>query len=125
MQGNLIKVGGLDVSEWFYVDEQVLKRYAVVVKEARGKRSQREFAELLGVSQSTIHNWEKAKNAPDLDGLEKIAKIRGQLPEELLMELYARKAVMSIEERIEAMSNQDLAWLMMLIARKLGEQNPR
>ncbi|HEY9877922.1 MAG TPA: helix-turn-helix transcriptional regulator [Leptolyngbyaceae cyanobacterium] len=102
------------------MDESVLKRYAEVVKVARGQRSQREFAELLKVSQSTIHNWENAKNSPDLDGLEKIARIRGQLPEELIAELYDRKAAASLQERIDSMSNQELAWLMMLIAQKLA-----
>ncbi len=101
------------------VDEAVLRRYGEVVKEARGKRSQREFAELLGVSQSTIHNWENAKNSPDLDGLEKIARIRGQLPEELLTELYARKTEAGLQERLEAMSNRELAWVMMLIAQRI------
>ena len=101
------------------MDEVVLKRYAEAVKEARGKRSQREFSELLGVSQSTVHNWENAKNAPDLDGLEKIARIRGQLPEELLTEIYGRKREASLQERIEEMDDEEIAWLMMLVAQRM------
>lgn len=101
------------------MDESVLQGYAEVVKAVRGKRSQREFAELLGVSQSTIHNWENAKNSPDLDGLERIARIRGQLPEELLTELYKRPSEVGLEKRIEAMSIRELAWVMMRIAQKL------
>lgn len=101
------------------MEEIVLKRYAEAVKEARGKRSQREFSELLGVSQSTVHNWEKAKNAPDLDGLEKIARIRGQLPEELLTEIYGRNREASLQERIEEMDDEEIAWLMMLVAQRM------
>jgi len=101
------------------MEEIVLKRYAEAVKEARGKRSQREFSELLGVSQSTVHNWEKAKNAPDLDGLEKIARIRGQLPEELLTEIYGRNREASLQERIEEMDEKEIAWLMMLVAQRM------
>ena len=108
------------VAEGFPVmDEVVLKRYAEAVKEARGKRSQREFSELLGVAQSTVHNWENAKNAPDLDGLEKIARIRGQLPEELLTEIYGRKREASLQERIEEMDDEEIAWLMMLVAQRM------
>lgn len=118
---NLIKLGALELVGLLSVDEAVLRRYAEVVKEARGKRSQREFAELLGLSQSTIHNWENAKNAPDIDGLEKIARIRGQLPEELLTELYGRTTEASLQERIESMSNQELAWLMMLFAQRMAK----
>lgn len=102
------------------VEDDVLRRYAEVVKAVRGSRSQRDFAELLGVSQSTVHNWENAKNAPDIDGLEKIARIRGQLPEELLTEIYGRKAEASLQERIEAMSTQELAWLLALIAQRMA-----
>ena len=121
MMGNLIKLGVSELVGLLRVDEAVLRRYAEVVKEARSTRSQREFAELLGVSQSTIHNWENAKNAPDIDGLEKIARIRGQLPEELLTEIYGRRAEASIQERIDSMNNQELAWLMMLIAQRMAK----
>ncbi|NJP11417.1 MAG: helix-turn-helix transcriptional regulator [Leptolyngbyaceae cyanobacterium RU_5_1] len=121
MLENLIKQGVLIVAGLFVVDEKVLQRYAEVVKQARGKRSQREFSELLEVSQSTVHNWENAKNAPDLDGIEKIARIRGQLPEELITEIYGRQSETSLQERISLMSNRELAWLMTLIAQKLSE----
>ncbi|NJP11683.1 MAG: helix-turn-helix domain-containing protein [Leptolyngbyaceae cyanobacterium RU_5_1] len=121
MLENLIKQGVLIVAGLFVVDEKVLQRYAEVVKQARGKRSQREFSELLEVSQSTVHNWENAKNAPDLDGIEKIARIRGQLPEELITEIYGRQSETSLQERISLMNNRELAWLMTLIAQKLSE----
>jgi transcriptional regulator with XRE-family HTH domain len=117
---DLIKQGVLVIGQ-LPVDEAVLRRYAEAVKDARGQRSQREFAELLSVSQSTVHNWEKAKTAPDLEGVEKIARIRGQLPEELLTEIYGRKAEASLQERVEAMSDKELAWLMMIMAQRMAK----
>jgi transcriptional regulator with XRE-family HTH domain len=119
---DLIKQGVLLIGQ-LPVDDAVLRRYAEAVKAARGQRSQREFAELLGVSQSTVHNWENAKNAPDLDGLEKIARIRGQLPEELLTEIYGRKSEASLQERVEAMTDKELAWLMMLMAQRMAQED--
>ena len=46
------------------VNEGFFAKLAVAVQEARGKLSQREFAEVLGVSQSTVQQWENGKNVP-------------------------------------------------------------
>jgi len=121
---NLLQKGVVSCAGCFSVDAEVLRRYADIVKELRGELSQKEFAKLLGVSQSTIHNWENAKNAPDLDGIEKIARIRGQLPQELLTELYGERAEFSIQERIEVMSDQEVGWLMMLVAKRFTQRGP-
>jgi transcriptional regulator with XRE-family HTH domain len=102
------------------VDEAVLKRLSKAVLEARGDRSQREFAELLDVAQSTVQSWENGKNTPSLENMEKIARIRGQLPEEFVAYLYGRQGEASLQDRINAMSQSEIAWLMVVIARKLG-----
>lgn len=84
------------------MDEQVLRRLAAAVLDARGDRSQREFATLLGVAQSTIQSWENAKNTPSLENLEKLAKIRNQLPEDFVAYLYGRSAHSLATEQIKA-----------------------
>lgn len=101
------------------VDEAVLKRLAKAVLEARGGRSQREFAELLDVAQSTVQSWENGKNTPSLENMEKIARIRGQLPEEFVAYLYGREGEASLQDRINSMSQLEVAWLMVVIAKKL------
>ena len=68
------------------------QRLAIVIRELRGERSQKEFSSILDVSQSTITNWESGRGGtPNLDNLEKIAKEKGQYPEVLLAELYGRE----------------------------------
>lgn len=109
----------------FSVDE-LKRRFAAAVKEARGWRTQRDFAELIGCSQSAVTNWERARNLPDLEGLEKLAKIRGQLPEQFLAELYGRKGEASLQERINEMTPSEIAWLMTLLAQKIaGSEQPQ
>lgn len=56
-----------------------LRRY----REAR-KLSQKEFAALIGVSNSRVSNWEQGINRPDVDILSKICEVLMVSPSELL-----------------------------------------
>jgi transcriptional regulator with XRE-family HTH domain len=49
------------------------ERLRELVQRARGDKSQRKFAEELGVSFTTVNSWEKGKRFPDRDNLIKIA----------------------------------------------------
>jgi transcriptional regulator with XRE-family HTH domain len=94
------------------VDEGFLGRLAIAVLEARGKMSQREFAEVLKVSQSTVQQWENGKNVPSLENLEKIARIKGMLVEDFVAYLYGRNRGLTskdILDRIEVMPSRDFA----------------
>lgn len=46
--------------------------------------SQKEFAELIGVSNSRVSNWEQGINRPDVDILARICEILKVSPSELL-----------------------------------------
>ena len=46
--------------------------------------SQREFAELIGVSGSRVSNWEQGTHRPDVDILANICKVLEVSPSELL-----------------------------------------
>lgn len=61
---------------------------------------------------------------PDLENLEKIARIRGQLPEEFVAYLFGRPIgeSMPVREKVRSMNHQELSGLMMAIAEKLAEQ---
>lgn len=53
---------------------------------------QRSFGKKLGKSPGAVQGWEReaATTFPDFDSLAAIAELRGQLPEELVAELYDR-----------------------------------
>lgn len=53
------------------------QRLADLVRELRGKKSQRSFAKLLGVSYYAVQSWEKQAVWPDDDNLQKLADLKG------------------------------------------------
>jgi transcriptional regulator with XRE-family HTH domain len=106
------------------VDLESLRRFARVVSDLRGDRSQKTLAELLGVAQSSIAGWENARNTPSLDNLERIAQMREMSPEELLALLYGRELPSSlpIDQQIARMRKADLIKLLKLIADRLEQE---
>jgi len=104
------------------MDDGFFKKLAVAVQEARGKLSQREFAEMLGVSQSTVQQWENGKNVPSLENLERIARIKGMLVEDFVAHLYGRTGGVTskdILDRVEVMPSRDFAQVMRVMAGRL------
>ncbi len=105
------------------MDEGVLSRLAVAVQEARGDRSQREFALMLKVSQSTVQQWENGKNVPSLENLEKIALMKGMLVEDFVAYLYNRTGGITskdILDRIKVMPSRDFGEILHVIGDRLA-----
>lgn len=105
-----------------FVDEQVLQRLAAATQEARADLSQREFALVLGVSQSTVQSWENGKNLPNLENLEKLARMRGMLVEDFVAFLYGRTRGLTskdILDRVEVMPSKDFAQVLRVMADRL------
>ncbi len=102
------------------VDAEVRNRFIKVLSELKGSESQRDFAERLGISQGALSYWNKG-NLPTLEMLTKIAAFRGQLPEQLLAELYGRAepSHISISDLVEVMTQDQLIDLLTLISSKL------
>jgi transcriptional regulator with XRE-family HTH domain len=102
------------------VDAEVRDRFAKVIVEIKGKESQRDFCERLGISQGALVYWKKG-NLPGLEMLAKIAAFRGQLPEQLLAEVYGRgqPSHINISDLVEVMTQDQLIDLLALIASKL------
>lgn len=80
--------------------------------------SQKEFAEMLGVTQAAVTNWVKGKNSPDIEIISKICKLLNINITELIGEpkiISSKKRPMTFSEklhrkRIEAgMSIEELA----------------
>jgi transcriptional regulator with XRE-family HTH domain len=103
------------------VDEQFRQRFAHIVITARGHLNQREFGEQIDVSQSTVVGWERGNTIPNLENLAKLATLRGQLPEELLAELYGRAcgAELSMEDRVRLMTKDQLIDLLGILSDQL------
>ena len=102
------------------VDAEVRNRFIKVLLELKGSESQRDFSERLGISQGALSYWNKG-NLPTLEMLAKIAAFRGQLPEQLLAELYGRAepSHISISDLVEVMTQDQLIDLLVLISSKL------
>jgi transcriptional regulator with XRE-family HTH domain len=104
------------------MDDGFLRRLAVAVLEARADFSQREFAEMLKVSQSTVQQWENGRNVPSLENLEKIARIKGMLVEDFVAYLYGRTGGITsrdILDRVEVMPSRDFAQVMRVMADRM------
>ena len=56
----------------------------------RGSKSRRGFARELGVSATAIISWEKTDNEPDVEHLNRIAKLAGYTLDELMTYLEGR-----------------------------------
>jgi transcriptional regulator with XRE-family HTH domain len=104
-------------------DRCVKNRLAGVVRELRGDRSQREFAEILNVGQATIQSWESERGGtPALDSLIKIANLRKENPEVFIAYLFGRPIdnTTSIEAQIENMPIERLIEINLAIAKKIA-----
>ena len=102
------------------VDAEVRNRFIKVLLELKGSESHRDFSERLGISQGALSYWNKG-NLPTLEMLAKIAAFRGQLPEQLLAELYGRAepSHISVTDLVEVMTQDQLIDLLTLISSKL------
>lgn len=58
-------------------DKETMEAIGAAIREARGDRSQAEFAGLLGVTRSTLSNYEAGRRLPNADTVELISQISG------------------------------------------------
>ena len=66
---------------------------AAMVRNQRGDRTQAEYSEYLGISQSQISNWELGRSMPRLEQIEVLAKDAGLSPEQFVARLYGRNVL--------------------------------
>jgi len=100
------------------MDDLFRNRFAERVRNLRGRRSQGEFAHVLGVSQPTITGWEKCSNLPNLENLEKLAQLAGELPEYFLASLYGRNEIQNPFLSVSAMQDSEIGGLLRQISNR-------
>ncbi|MGL4620524.1 MAG: helix-turn-helix domain-containing protein [Chroococcidiopsis sp.] len=88
------------------MDEDKRIRLSEVVKKARGKRTQRQFAKYLGVSFAAVRSWEEQESYPGLPNLEKIAASSGMSTDDLLA--YLKGEITYGEASPKAKTAEDL-----------------
>lgn len=103
------------------LNEEGKRRLGEVVRQLRGKQTQKEFARMLEVGQSTLSMWESGKVTPDLENLEKLASVWRKTPEEFVAYLYGRQILNgTLTNAIDAMSLKELLSLQILISHQLA-----
>ena len=105
------------------LDNKGKRRLGDIVRQLRKDLTQKEFADALGIGQSTLSMWESGKVTPDLENLEKLANVWGKTPEEFVAYLYGRKLLNeSLFDAIEKMSVNELAELQLIVSRRMTTQ---
>lgn len=105
------------------LDEEGKRRLGQVVRELRQNLTQREFADQLEIGQSTLSMWESGKVTPDLENLEKLAKVWGKTPEEFVAYLYERQIIKgTLCNAIDNMSLSEIAELQVLLSNRLANK---
>lgn len=91
----MLKKGGVYMPVW---SKEVFAKNLKMYMEGRGK-SQKELAEIIGVSAPTMNEWLKAKKFPRIDKVELLANYFGILKSDLIEE--------KSEEHREMQKNND------------------
>lgn len=73
-------------SSWL-MDKETTSRLSELIRTARGDRSQREYAESVGVTQFAVHHWESGESFPGLESLIKIAVSMGMTTDDLVRQI--------------------------------------
>lgn len=77
---------------------------AILLKEVRGERSLREFAELIGATHVSLRAWESGKGEPRMRVLGKIAQMKGWTLDQ--MESYLEGGQMPSEPQVQQLLAQ-------------------
>lgn len=68
------------------------RRLADLIKDLRGNETQRRFARSIGVSYTSIQDWEKQIRLPGKKNLQRIAQLQGWTYDQLVLFLFASDA---------------------------------
>ena len=84
------------------------ERLASLVKEARGNLSKSAFADLLGVSHTSVSSWEKGTYMPDVKSLLKISERLGMTVEEFVDAVEGKPKVKSFYQMVDKIKSLPL-----------------
>jgi transcriptional regulator with XRE-family HTH domain len=112
--------------------ESVRSRLAELIRDLRGDSSQREFARLLGISYTTIQDWEKQIRLPSSKNLQRIAQLKGCTQTELLSYLFTDEgevkpqeedSIESIINYVQGLSSEQIQRLQKYLELNIGSSN--
>ena len=87
------------------------ERLAFLVKQARGNLSKSSFAEMLGVSHTSVASWEKGTYMPDVKSLLKISERLGMTVEEFVLAVDGKAKPKKIDEMVDKIKSLPLKQL--------------
>jgi len=90
------------------------ERLASLVKQARGNLSKSAFADLLGVSHTSVSSWEKGTYMPDVKSLLKISERLGMTVEEFVDAVEGKPKGRSIDEMADKIRSMPLKQLAII-----------
>jgi transcriptional regulator with XRE-family HTH domain len=101
------------------------ERLIEFLKNTRGKRSQREYAKQLGVSATSVQDWEKGLKTPEIDSLRRIAASGGLELQEFLSYINGKTAepdpVEEITKKIQTMPLIQVAQIAQATAARFAQ----
>lgn len=108
-----------------YLSLESRERLANVVKKARGSVSQRAYGKMLGVSGTTVRDWEEMLATPSTENLKKIAASAGYSLEDLLALLEGRATpqpsdVEQVITKIRYMPQKEFAQVVRAVGDRLA-----
>ena len=78
-------------------DQLAKERLSQLIKDLRGRLTQREFARQLGTSYTAVQDWEKQIRLPSDKNLKRIAELKGWSHEELVRYIFCADMQMIID----------------------------
>lgn len=99
---------------------QTTKQLIAKAKKAQGIESDYRLAQLLGVVNSAVTNWQSGRSHPADDVAARLAELAGQHPESVIAELHAERAKSPEMKRLWLQMAQHLRHAVALVMLGVG-----
>ncbi len=90
------------------------ERLAFLVKQARGNLSKSAFADLSGVSHTSVSSWEKGTYMPDVKSLLRISERVGMTVEEFVYSVEGKPRAKSFDQMVDKIKSLPLKQLALI-----------
>lgn len=94
-----------------YMNLEARDRLASLVSQSRGNLSKSAFADLLGVSHTSVGSWEKGTYMPDVKSLLRISERLGMTVEEFVWAVEGKPKPKKLDEMVDKIKSLPLKQL--------------